>query len=67
MKPVLLDTGVVVALLDRSERHHTQCAGVVTKLGRPLATVVFAEVAFRGIPSQIPKLGKELQHTLARC
>jgi len=38
MKPVLLDTGVVVALLDRSERHHTQCAGVVTKLGRPLVT-----------------------------
>lgn len=48
MKPVLLDTGVVVALLDRSERHHTQCAGVVTKLGRPLVTceAVIAESCY---------------------
>ena len=48
MKPVLLDTGVVVALLDRSERHHTRCAGVVTKLGRPLVTceAVIAESCY---------------------
>ena len=38
MKPVLLDTGVVVALLDRSERYHARCADAVTNLGRPLVT-----------------------------
>ena len=48
MKPVLLDTGVVVALLDRSERHHAQCAAVVTKLERPLVTceAVIAESCY---------------------
>ena len=48
MKPVLLDTGVVVALLDRSERHHNQCAEVVTNLGRPLVTceAVIAESCY---------------------
>ena len=38
MKPILLDTRMVVALLDRSERHHVQSASVVAKLGRPLVT-----------------------------
>ena len=48
MKPVLLDTGVVVALLDRSERHHARCATVVTKLERPLVTceAVIAESCY---------------------
>ena len=38
MKPVLLDTGVIVALFDRSEHHHAQCAAVVEQLERPLVT-----------------------------
>ena len=38
MKPILLDTRMVVALLDQSERHHVQCASVVAKLGRPMVT-----------------------------
>lgn len=38
MKPVLLDTGVVVALLDRSEKHHMQCADLVSRLARPIVT-----------------------------
>ena len=48
MKPVLLDTGVVVALLDRSERHHAQCAYVITHLRRPLVTceAVIAESCY---------------------
>ena len=48
MKPIPLDTGVVVALLDRSERHHVQCASVVAKPGRPLVTceAVIAESCY---------------------
>jgi predicted nucleic acid-binding protein len=30
MKATLLDTGVIVALLDRDERHHEQCVEVVS-------------------------------------
>ena len=38
VKPVLLDTGVIVALLDRSERHHARCVTVLEGLERPLVT-----------------------------
>ena len=38
MKPVLLDTGVIVALLDRSERLHARCAHALESLDQPLAT-----------------------------
>ncbi len=38
MKPVLLDTGVVVALLDRSERYHAHCVAVLAELEQPLVT-----------------------------
>jgi len=38
VKPTILDTGVIVALLDRSERHHSQCLEVVSELAGPLAT-----------------------------
>ena len=38
MKPVLLDTGVIVALLDRSERRHQACAKAVRELEAPLIT-----------------------------
>ena len=38
MKPVLLDTGVIVALLDRSEKFHQVCAEVVGELEAPLIT-----------------------------
>ena len=48
MKPVLLDTGVVVALLDRSEKHHRRCAEAVSTLARPLVTceAVIAESCY---------------------
>jgi predicted nucleic acid-binding protein len=48
VKAVLLDTGVVVALLDRSERHHAQCAGIAADLRRPLVTceAVIAESCY---------------------
>ena len=38
MKPVLVDTGVIVALLDRSERFHAPCVAVMEGLERPLVT-----------------------------
>ena len=48
MSPVLLDTGVIVALLDRSESHHSRCAAAVTNLERPLVTceAVIAESCY---------------------
>ena len=38
MKPVLLDTGCIVAVLDRSERNHRRCADIVAELDAPLVT-----------------------------
>ena len=38
MKPVLLDTGVIVALLDRSERYHSICVEAVGATRSPLVT-----------------------------
>lgn len=38
MKVTLLDTGVIVALLDRDERHHVQCVETVSDLIGPLVT-----------------------------
>ena len=54
MKPILLDTGVIVALLDRSEKFHRQCAEAVRKLDAPLITceAVMAESCYlvRNLP-----------------
>jgi predicted nucleic acid-binding protein len=46
--PVLLDTGPIVALLDRSERRHRECAEVISRLDAPLVTCegVIAEACF---------------------
>jgi predicted nucleic acid-binding protein len=48
VKPVLLDTGVVVALLDRSEKYHARCSDAVGELERPLITceAVIAESCY---------------------
>lgn len=48
MKPVLLDTGVIVALLDRSERHHQVCRDTVQTLAAALVTceAVIAESCY---------------------
>lgn len=48
MKPVLLDTGVIVAWLDRSEKYHRRCVEVVEHLRFPLVTceAVIAESCY---------------------
>lgn len=48
MKPVLLDTGVIVALLDGSEKFHRACSEAVRTLEAPLVTCesVIAESCF---------------------
>ena len=38
MKPVLLDTGFIVALLDRSETLHKMCARTIREVQAPLVT-----------------------------
>jgi predicted nucleic acid-binding protein len=51
---VLLDTGVIVALLDRSEKCHRRCVIALEALERPLVTceAVIAESCYlvRGLP-----------------
>jgi len=55
MKPVLLDSSVIVALLDKRERFHQRCVRVFEELEQPLATceAVISESCFllRKIPS----------------
>ena len=48
MKPVLLDTGFIVALLDRSENFHKICARTVREVEAPLVTceAVIAESCY---------------------
>lgn len=54
MKPVLLDTGVIVALLDRGENFHQVCAAAIRELEAPLITceAVLAESCYllRNLP-----------------
>lgn len=48
MNAVLIDTGVIVACLDRSERFHERCVAVLRELERPLVTceAVIAESCY---------------------
>jgi len=48
LKPLLLDTGVIVAWLDRSEHYHAHCVRVLEDLEQPLVTceAVIAESCY---------------------
>jgi predicted nucleic acid-binding protein len=54
LRPVLLDTSVIVSLLDKGERLHERCVRVVDELEQPLVTceAVISESCFllRRIP-----------------
>ncbi len=54
MKPALLDTGVIVALLDRNEKFHQSCADALHEILAPLITceAVIAESCYllRSLP-----------------
>lgn len=38
MKPVLVDSGFIVALLDRRDRRHSECAAAIRSVDRPFVT-----------------------------
>jgi uncharacterized protein len=54
VKPILLDTGVIVGLLDRSEAHHARCVTALEGVEGPLVTceAVIAESCYllRSLP-----------------
>jgi predicted nucleic acid-binding protein len=57
VKPVLLDSGCIVALLDRSERYHEPCVEAVNTISGALVTceAVIAESCYllRSLPSAV--------------
>lgn len=60
MKATLLDTGTVVALLDRDEQYHPSCVEAIADVAGPLATceAVIAEACYllrrvRGAPEAV--------------
>jgi uncharacterized protein len=63
---VLLDTGCVVALLDRSERHHKACKAAVAEIEAPLLTceAVVAEVCYllRGMRNAVDAVLANLEN-----
>ncbi len=70
MKPILLDTGGIVALLDRSEKYHQDCAHALKELSRPLITceAVIAEACYllRRIPGATDAVLKNIQSGIVR-
>ncbi len=48
MRAILLDTGVIVALLDRTERNHAACVEAIAEAAAPLVTceAVIAESCY---------------------
>jgi uncharacterized protein len=68
MKPVLLDTGAIVALLDRSERNHQACVATMTGLQASLVTCepVIAEACYllRRLPGAVDAILTNVQQRI---
>jgi uncharacterized protein len=66
VKPVLLDTGAIVALLDRSERHREQCVAIIEALELVLVTceAVIAESCY--LLRRIPGAGETALENVER-
>jgi predicted nucleic acid-binding protein len=66
VSPVLLDTGVIVALLDRSETYHAECAKIIKDLEQPLVTceAVIAESCYlvRTLPGASEAVLENIEH-----
>ena len=65
MRPVLVDTGVIVAWLDRSEQYHQSCVGALESLAAPLVTceAVIAESCYllRKLPGAAEAILRNLE------
>ena len=70
MKPVLLDTGVIVALIDRHERYHARCAAFVGRLERPLVTceAVISESCYllRALPAGVEAVLENIERGMVQ-
>ena len=68
MKPVLLDTGCLVALLDRSERHQGGCGSAAAELQAPLVTCepVIAEACYllRRLPAAVDAILQNVEQRI---
>jgi uncharacterized protein len=66
MKPTLLDTGVIVGLLDRSEDHHARCVIALEGLEGPLVTceAVIAESCY--LLRQVPGAAETVVENVER-
>jgi uncharacterized protein len=70
VRPVLLDTGVIVALIDRRERYHAACAAFVERLERPLVTceAVIAESCYllRALPRGVEAVLENIERGMVQ-
>ena len=70
MKPVLIDTSAIVALLDRSEHRHQACSDALAEISRPLVTceAVIAEAChlLRRMPGAAETVLQNIQGGVSR-
>ncbi|MBI2605316.1 MAG: PIN domain-containing protein [Deltaproteobacteria bacterium] len=70
MKPVLIDTSTIVALLDRSEHRHQACVDALAEISRPLVTceAVIAETChlLRRMPGATEAVLQNIQSGVIR-
>jgi len=65
VKSVLLDTGMIVALLDSTDSYHTRCSDAMADIGAPLVTceTVIAESCY--LLRQVEGAAEAILHSVA--